>query len=112
LYGLLRSVIEKRSEAIRPLDAIGIVFVIPAQAGIQEGPSGPLKNHSYSGRSRFWIPAFAGMTKRRTRPLPREVSPEKNPLPHGRGSLKRGGNGDEKINLIPGPDCFVEDSSQ
>jgi len=39
-----------------------LLFVIPAKAGIQKGPSGPLKNHFYSGPSRFWIPAFAGMT--------------------------------------------------
>ena len=46
---------------------ISILSVIPAQAGIQKGPSGPLKNHFYSGPSRFWIPACAGMTKKRRR---------------------------------------------
>jgi len=51
------------------MDAVGLLsryslllFVIPAKAGIQKGPAGPWKNHSYSGWSRFWIPAFAGMT--------------------------------------------------
>jgi len=39
-------------------------FVIPAKAGIQKGPSGPLKSYYYSGGSRFWIPTFAGMTEK------------------------------------------------